>query len=206
MAVDWTQIMMMAAASGSGGVASAYTNAKDRQAQAQQNREGRELTEAQFNRQLAFDESLENPFRQQRSQATTMAQMDMLEQLGRRQPANVSGIPYAQQGLINQAPQLSPQTMMAGRTAPDYTEDANRGVSAVMDLNGVASGRLDPSTDAAFANGAPLRRYGWIGQPGAAQPRSNNRTNATAPGYNTRIGVDAQGRTRSPVGRSGYVV
>jgi hypothetical protein len=168
--IVWAPIIAAMIASGASAGASAYSAKKDRDQALANANANRALTEDQFTKDLAFRESMANPFRQQRSQVTTLAGLDMLEGMDRQSGPAIGDVPYARPDLAQGIPKLTPETLMAiaaarqsimaGRTAPSQTYAGNNGRTATMDLYGVGSGRLNPTLDEAFSNGPISRRAG----------------------------------------------
>lgn len=136
---DWAKL---AAGIGAAGIGAYVANRNGRRQQ--ESDEARlQMTEEQHLRQTALDESMADPFRHQRAQASGLGAMDVLRNFqGTRvtPPANVA--PYAgniqggyapSQTLRDHASKLY-DSIAAGRTAPTMTDPANYGRTSAENL------------------------------------------------------------------------
>lgn len=183
MATDWKMIAMMAGATGAQALSSSIQAKNARKAQQQENSADRQMSEEQFAKELAFKQSLENPYRQQRSQVTTMGGLDALEQVGTRPSANLSSVPYAQPGMVASMPKLTPQTLMAIQAMRSNIAPGGPGAQGVT---GMGMGAAGPTFDAA-TGGMGRRNEGAGGMMSGA--KTGAKLGSVVPGMGTLAGA-----------------
>lgn len=138
---------------------------RQRKSQEQLSREQLALEREQGLMDTASRENELNPFRQQLSQASSIASLDQMQNasyapVSMQAPSRyASYVPKVSGGFSWQPSQdvrdsagALKQNVMAGRTAPSMTTPDNYGKTATLDMNAVAGG-ANPATGAAFSNG-----------------------------------------------------
>lgn len=162
----WLLPLLFAGAQGASAVGSGMQRGKERKAQEQLTREQMALERERDLRRTALDESLSDPFRHQLAQAGAVSRLDAMQNAsfapvsidlpGRYaafKPKMAGGFSWQPSDDVRQSAGALKQSVMAGRTAPSMTAPENYGKTATLNLLGGA----DPTTDAAFSMGAPVR-------------------------------------------------
>lgn len=153
------------------GIAGSRSSRKDREAGERLTRERIASDERLSAQDLAFKESLADPFRQQMSQAKALRKLDMLERARYRPTRLTPAAPYASYvpevsgGFsYEQSPELTQdaaalkRNVRGGNVAPTMTNPANYGRTSTLDLIRMAADGVDPATVRAGARGGPRRR------------------------------------------------
>jgi hypothetical protein len=166
MAIPLPLLLLMAGSQGASAAAGSIQASKARKSEEELSREKLALEREQGNQQTALQESTLDPFRQQMAQAGDMAKLDLLANASYT-PTHVTpaaryasyvpqvsgGFSYQPSADVRAGAAKLKSSVMAGRGAPSATAPANYGKTSALNLFGTA----DPTTDAAFATGAPDR-------------------------------------------------